>query len=556
MPGGLDAGALAQVEPLFAQLAERPLASAEEIGQWLIDESELLSAYAGELARRYIDMTCHTDDSERRERYLMLERDVAPRIKVLKDGLDRKLLAAPGAVDLGPHYDLLLARRRLAAEIFREANTALEAEESELQTAQQELMGSLVVDFRGREHTLQQMAQYLEDPDRALRREAYLASLEVRRASWPRLAEILGQLISLRARMARNAGFDSYTPYRFAQLQRLDYGAEQCLALHDAIERAVVPAVRRLDQRRAAALGIERLRPWDLDVDPTGRPPLRPFETEEQLIDVVSRAFGRVDPRFAQEFDVLVRGELLDLMSRKGKAPGGYQYTLEDVRLPFVFANAVGTHGDVQTMLHEGGHAFHAILSRDEPLLDYRDCCIEFAETASMSMELMALEELDAIYGADDARRARASHFERVLRILPWIASIDAFQHWLYGNPDAVTEARVEQWRSIRARFAPGIDYGEIEDALDYQWASQSHLFSHAFYYIEYAIAQIAALQVWQRYRNDPRAAVEDYRTGLGLGGRRRLPELLSAAGVSFDLSAERLAALVGDVEACVAAGA
>jgi oligoendopeptidase F len=265
--------------------------------------------------------------------------------------------------------------------------------------------------------------------------------------------------------------------------------------------------------------------------------------------------FARVDPRFAAEFAVLHTNALLDLMSRKAKAPGGYQYTLEDVRLPFIFANSVGTHRDVQTLLHEGGHAFHAILSRDEPLLAYRDAPIEFAETASMSMELLGVEHLAAVYGEAEARRARTQHLESVLRTLAWVASIDAFQLWVYAHPAHDREARKQQWLTIRRRFAPDIDYAGIEDALAFQWVGQGHLFTSPLYYIEYGIAQMAALQIWQRYRHDPPAAIEAYRRGLSLGGSRPLPELFAAAGVRFDLSERTLASLVADVERVLAAG-
>ncbi|MEM7204345.1 MAG: M3 family oligoendopeptidase [Planctomycetota bacterium] len=553
LPEDFAAGDLAQLEPRLTELADRDLSTAAAVEGWLLDESELFSAYGAELARRYIEMTRHTDSAEAREQFLQLEREVSPRVKVLKDQLDQRLLACAGTATLGPRYDLLLRRRRAAREIFRPANTELERSESELQARQQEIMGGISVSFRGEEMTLQQMGPFLESLERDTRREAYLAALEARRASWPELSRILTDLLRLRTQMAQNAGFDSYTPYRFQQLQRFDYGPDDCLRLHAAIQKVVVPAVERRNARRREELDVESLRPWDLDVDPAGRPPLRPFQSESELCQLVSATLNAVDPRFAEEFAVLEERELLDLMSRKGKAPGGYQYQLEDIRLPFVFANAVGTHRDVQTLLHEAGHAFHSILSRDEPLLDHRDAPIEFAETASMSMELMGLEEIATRYGVDDARHARVAHLEGVLRILPWIASIDAFQHWLYANPAHDEDARAAEWRAIRARFAPGVDYSGVEDALTWQWASQPHLYQHAFYYVEYGIAQVAALQIWRRYRGDAPAAVAAYRDALALGGSRPLPELFDAAGAEFDLSENMLERLVADVEEAMA---
>lgn len=549
-----DPGNLAAVEAVFAELAERPIATAEELEQWLRDESELIAYIDAESARRYIRMTCDTASEEARESYMQMEREIAPRAKVLRDELDAKLLSCPAADHLdATRYDVLLRQRRSDKQIFRAENTELQIEESELQTKQQSIMGAVTVAFRGESHTLQQMGKYLEDHDRATREEAYLASLEQRRKTWPEMDEILDQLVTLRTRMARNAGFDGYVPYRFQQLHRFDYDAEDCHRFHDAIAEVVVPAVRRIDAQRREILGLDALRPWDCDVDVRGEAPLRPFETEEQLLEIVSKTFGRVDPRFATEFQTLRRESLLDLMSRKGKAPGGYQYTIEDVRLPFIFMNAVGLHGDVQTLLHEGGHAFHAILSRDDDLVDYRSAPIEFAETASMSMELLGLEQLEEVYGPRDAERARKSHLERVLRLLPWIASIDAFQHWLYSHPEHSREERVQSWLEIRGRLGPDLDYSGLEDAQQYQWAGQLHLYSHPLYYVEYAIAQIASLQVWLNYRRDPKAAIEAYRDGLALGGSRPLPSLFEAAGARFDLSAELLTDLVGEIESLLA---
>jgi len=550
VPEDLDAGNLAELEHLFEQLATRSINSVQELDTWLRDESELLSRISAEVARRYVRMTCHTDDAQAKERYLSMERDISPRVKVLTNRLDSKFLQSPFTDRLDrQRYGVIVRQRRTAKEIFRKENTILQAEEAELQTRQQALMGGLAVTFEGREHTLQQMAPYYQSQDRDLRRRAFEAVLEVRRTTWQELDQLYDDLIRLRDKMGRNAGFHGYTPFRFKELQRFDYGPDLCEQFHRSVESTVVPAVVRLNEARKNSLGIETLRPYDLDVDLDGHPPFKPFRTETELIELVRRVFHEVDNRFTGEFDVLQDNQLLDLMSRKGKAPGGYQYTLEDVRLPFIFCNSVGTHEDVQTLLHEGGHAFHAILSRDDPLLAYRESPIEFAETASMTMELMGLEELAAVYGEEEAARRKRRHLEGLLRILPWIATIDAFQHWVYENPDHGHDARTQHWLRIMDRFEYGIDYTGYQDARAHRWTAQTHLFNHPFYYIEYGIAQIAALQIWQAYRRNPAAAVDAYRRGLALGGSRPLPELFAAAGVEFDVSEEMLRKLVDDIE-------
>lgn len=550
-PAAANAGSVDDLNPLFDALVARPIATRSELERWLSDESELLACIAGEQARRYVRMTCHTEDAAAKAAYLAMEQEVMPHVKLRANELDRKFLATPAIHDLpAVPYDVVLRRRRTQSELFRPENTELQKQEAELQTQQQELMGSITVPFDGRTLTLQQLAPWLESQDRDARERAFRAGLAARRACWPRLEDIYDHLLALRTEIARNAGFSTFTPYRFLELGRYDYTEQSCRNLHDVIAECVVPAVRELDRRRARRLGLPRLRPWDLEVDPEGRPPLRPFATEPELIALCRRILAAVDPTFARWLDELVARGLLDLMSRKGKAPGGYQYQLEDERVPFIFANGVGVHHDVQTLLHECGHAFHSLLCRDFDLLLHRDYPIEIAETASMSMELLGLEHLREVYSADDVTRVYRKHLEGVLRTLTWIASIDAFQHWVHGKPNHGREERRVAWLDIRRRFGGDVDWSGLEDAFAMQWIGQTHLFNHPFYYIEYAIAQLSALQVWQHYRRDPAPALAAYKRALALGGSRPLPELFTAMDVRFDLTVTTLRPLVDDVMA------
>jgi oligoendopeptidase F len=554
VPAGLDAGSTEQLGRWFDELANRPLDDAAALARWLADESELLARIAGEQARRYVRMTCNTADAAAKAAYLAMEQDVMPSVKLRSNELDRKFLATPAVHALPPRdYEVVVRRRRTQVELFREENTELQRQEAELQTQQQQVMGSITVPFDGKVLTLQQLAPWFESQDRAARERAFRAGLAARSSHWPRLERIFEQLVQLRTEMARNAGYATYTPYRFLELGRYDYDQQTCRALHDAIADCVVPAVRDLDRRRARRLGLPRLRPWDLEFDPEGRPPLRPFATQPELVDLARRILGGVDARYAGWIDELARRDLFDLMSRSGKAPGGYQYQLEDERVPFLFLNGVGVHQDVQTMLHECGHAFHSLLCRDHDLLLHRDYPIEIAETASMAMELIGLEHLGGVYSATDTARVQRRHLEGVLRTLTWIASIDAFQHWVYGQPAHTPEQRRVAWLDIRRRFGGDVDWSGCEEAFAMQWIAQSHLFTHPFYYIEYAIAQLAALQVWQRYRRDRTGALAAYQRALALGGSRPLPELFATMQVRFDLGAEALQPLVDDVLAVIA---
>lgn len=543
-----------QLSPLFDDLLGRPLPTAAALETWLRDESELMARIGAEQARRYIRMTQQTDDEDRKRAYLAMEDTVMPAVKTRADALDTKFLASPALALLDAHdYEVLIRRRRTQSRLFRVENVDLQRREAELQMRQQSIVGGTTVQFEGRTLTLQQLGPYYESQDRGVRERAFRTALAARAAHWPNLEAIYDELVELRTLIARNAGFTTYTPYRFQELGRYDYTEATCLRFHDAIAEAVVPVVRALDCARAGQLGVPRLRPWDLEVDPTGRPPLRPFATQAELIDLCRRLLSEVDARLVAEFDDLVRRDLLDLMSRANKAPGGYQYQLEDERVPFVFANGVGVHADVQTLLHECGHAFHSLACRHHDLVAFREYPIEFAETASMSMELMGLEHLAAIYSADDAARARRRHLEGVLRTLCWIASIDAFQHWVYGTPRHTREERRVAWLDIRRRFGGDVDWQGLDEAQAMQWIAQTHLFNHPLYYVEYGIAQVSALQIWQRYRTDRRGAIDAYRSALALGGSRPLPELFAAAGVQFDLSPAMLQRLVDDVAAQIA---
>ncbi len=544
----LDAGDWSQLEPVFHELQVRPLESVEQLEAWLLDVSELESALYAEEARRYIDMTCHTDDEEKQKRYLEFVREVDPRVKVALDRLYRRYLESSLRADLPrDRYAVLDRIRKNDVELFREENVDLEAKDTELATRYTEIVGGMTIELDGEQVTLARASLELEEPDRE-RRESVWRKVAARRFEEEAEVErIYGELLDVRRRIAVNAGFDNFRDYQFRKLHRFDYGVAECETFHDAVEQVVVPSVSRINESRRSRLGLEALRPWDYDVDPNAAEPFRPFKTEPELCDVTRTLFRHVSPDFAEDFAELERLDLLDLFSRPGKAPGGYQYFLEDVRLPFIFANAAGAHDDVQTLLHEGGHAFHSLAVREDPITLYRDPPIEFCEVASMSMELLALEHLGRVYPEEAARRARRNHLERTVRLLPWIATVDAFQHAAYTRLEGA-DARRRGWVEIRHRFAPETDWQGLEKYLAVEWHRQTHLFRHPFYYIEYGIALTGALQLWSLARRDHGAAVENYRRALAAGGSRPLGELFELAGLRFEFGADLLGTLVEEV--------
>ncbi|MEE3054400.1 MAG: M3 family oligoendopeptidase [Planctomycetota bacterium] len=525
------------VDLLLARAVDTP----DELEDFLRDWSELTGVVEAEKARRYIAKTCDTVDETIRDRFLSYEREVVPLYSQLNDSLDRKYLASPARDSLPARYGIFDRKLKTKAELFREENIPLETEETELYTKYMEIQGVITVELDGETLTAQQCSALLEKPDRELRERAF-RKLAVRRLQdSDKIEELFDQMLAIRHQVALNAGFDNYRDYRFQQLCRFAYGPAQCADFHSAVEEIVVPAVADLTRRRIEKLGIDSLRPWDRVVSPFGRPPCTPFATEKEYIEKTQTLFRAVDPVFEKEFDILDRNGLLDLMSRPGKAPGGYMYSIEDMRLPFIFFNAVGTHSDIQTLLHEGGHAFHTIATRGEPLGDYRSAPMEFCEVASMSMELFGLERIDAIYDSQDAREAKYLQFESIVDLFGWIATIDAFQHWLYTHPGHSRDERREKWIDLAGRFAPHIDWGDMDDYFAYLWHRQGHLFHAPFYYIEYAIAQIGALQAWLLEREDHDGMVRAYQAALALGGSQGLPDLFETAGLRFAMGRDIL---------------
>ncbi|MBL8990987.1 MAG: M3 family oligoendopeptidase, partial [Phycisphaerae bacterium] len=556
VPPGLDATRWESLEPLYRTLQERTLKCAGCLETLILDRGELDAAVSEASATLHINMTCHTDDPAANKAYVDFIEQVEPRLKQAGDALDRKIAQSPFVGDLdAARYAVYLRNLRLGIELFRPESIPLETELAKLDQEYAQICGAMTVQFQGRECTLPQMARFQEETDRSVREAAWRTVADRRLRDRAAIDAIYQRMVDLRQRVAANAGFANYRDYAHRAKRRFDYAPADCDAFARGVERHIVPALRRLHRQRAAALGVERLRPWDLAVDPLGRPPLRPFGTPAELVERTSRLFHRMDPQLGGLFDSLRGGGCLDLESRKGKAPGGYQSNRDRQRMPFIFMNAAGVQRDVETMVHEAGHAFHSLLSRADPLLAYRsDLPLEFAEVASMSMELTSYPYLDEFYGPADADRARRVHLEQLASMLPWIATIDQFQQWIYTHPGHGGAERTAAWLSVLDRFGGEVDWSGLDEVKSALWHRQLHLFGAPFYYIEYGIAQLGALQVWANFERDRSSALAAYKRGLTLGGSRPLPDLFNAAGIDLDLTPGRIERCWSQVERALAA--
>lgn len=531
--------------PYFTELVSRELVSKEDLVQWLADQNELNRMIMQAHKMAEIQVAMNTEDKEAEKKFLFLENEIMPACKLVWDRLNRKLLSSSWLGSLDRSYTLMIKQRTNRVEIFNEKNVALESQEKKFIYRHDQIRGRQTAHFQDREQTLTEISTYLEHPDRSLREQAYRVRAEARLGDVAGLDSLFDELVELRQQKAVNAGFANFRDYQFKKLARFDYTADDCLGFHDACRQFVVPALKQLARHRKNAMQLETLRPWDLAVDPRGLDPLKPFANIGELIRGCDRIFNRLDPELGCYFERLEHHHLLDLENRVAKAPGGFQATLPLQHLPFIFMNAVGQDHDVRTLLHESGHAFHTFLTAVQSIEDYKDIPMEFCEVASMSMELLADPYLDEFYSQAEHQRSRLGNLESILRVLAWIATIDAFQHWVYTHPTYTRDERRKYWLGLCEHFDDQTDRSGLEKFYAASWQNQLHLFHAPFYYIEYAIAQLGALGLWRRSKEDFHATLHDYKKALGLGGSLPLPELFATAGIPFDFGPKTLKPLV-----------
>ena len=554
-----DPGNWDEVERYTTELLNRKISCSKCIEGIIRDASELSEHISEKGALLYIDMTCDTENENKKSLFLDFVENVRPKLSEFSDSLNRRIVGHEAVKDMSPRYDLMIRSMRNDVEIFRRENIPLGVEQTKLVTEAQTINGAMSVEFKGREYTIPEMRIFLEANDRSVRESASKAVADRRMQDEERLSEIFDELVQIRGEIASNAGFATYTDYMFRAMERFDYTKEDCLEFHDAIEAVCVPLMREINSRRKDSLRLGSLKPWDVNEktgvgpDLEGRPPLKPFSDVNEMVGKLSKLFHRMSTDLGNKFDILVEMDTLDLDTRKGKAPGGYQYYLQKSKVPFIFMNAAGLQGDLETMIHEAGHAFHSMYCGHLELIGERSYPIEFAEVASMSMELMTQNEWGEFYGSEEANRARLGHLEGVIFLLPWIATIDSFQHWIYSNPNHSREERKDAWNSIRDRFGSVMDWEDYGNYRDTSWQQQGHLFGVPFYYVEYGIAQLGALQLWRTQRNDSEKALTDYSNAMTLGNTRTLPELFSAADIELGFGKAHLSSLIDEVRMAMA---
>jgi oligoendopeptidase F len=547
----------AALEPYFKSLLEQEIDSKESLEKWLMDMSELEAAVNEDACWRQIKMTCDNENKALEDAFNFFCMEIQPQIQPYSDALNKKLLTSPYLAELDEvTYHTYIRSTKKNIELFREENIPLQAEIAVLQQQFGQVTGAMMVNVNGEEFTLQQAAKFLENKDRNLREDVYRKIQTRRLEDKEKLNELYDTLINLRNKEAMNTGFDNYRDYRFKELGRFDYTKEDCFKFHEAVKQYVMPLVNEIYKKKKAKLGLETLCPWDLEAEPAGTMPLRPFKTGEELLQKSVECFTKLRPFFGACLQRMKDMQHMDLESRKGKSPGGYNCPLAESGAPFIFMNAAGQMGDVTTMVHEGGHAIHSFLAHPLPLTGFKEYPMEIAEVASMAMELFSMDHWESFFDdATDLARAKEHQLERTITIFPWIAIIDKFQHWVYEHATHTHEERTAAWVATVAEFTDDvIDYSGLENFRHNAWQRQLHLFEVPFYYIEYGIAQLGAIGMWMQYKQDAEKALDNYCTALSLGGTKTLPELYKAAGLEFDFSPEKIKVLMdfvkGEMEA------
>lgn len=531
----------------FEDLKNRKIDSVGDLENLIADCSELSAIVSENLAWRYIKMTCNTQDKGLLESYTFFVNEISPNVAPIANEINQLICNSPFCAQLKPEtYKIYLRTLKNAVELFREKNIPVLTEMKNLEQRYGSISGAQTVTIDGNEITLQQAAVYLKSQDRKVRKSVYDKIQERRTKDEKELNDLFTSLIELRDQVAINTDFKNYRDYMHRELGRFDYTPQDCLAFHDSVAKHIVPLMRELEIARRDKLKIEDYRPWDTEFDEDGNEPLNPFSNGEELTHKTIKCFNRIDSFFGECIELMKELGHLDLDSRIGKAPGGYNYPLYETGIPFIFMNSAGMLRDLVTMVHEGGHALHSILTRDLSITENKSVPSEVAELASMSMELISMEFWDEYFkDKEELKRAKKEHLGKIIKTLPWIASIDKFQHWIYMNPKHSIEERYDTWEKICNEFGTGIiNYSGIENNLRRSWQGQLHLFEVPFYYIEYGFAQLGAIALWKNYKEDHNKGLEDYKRFLKLGYTKSIPEIYKAAGISFDFSAEYIKSL------------
>lgn len=542
LPEDFSVSSWSQLLPHYDELLQREIDSVEDLEQWILDRSELDAVVSEDFSWRYIKVTVDSRDESAAANYQVAVEELAPNVTAYENDLDRKLVSNPFLEYLDyDRYFTHLRGVKNSVKLFRSENVQL-AKDIQLKSKEYvKIFSEMTIGVDGKQMTLHKASALLEESDRDYREGVYHKIHNRILEHTQELEGLFDNLLKMRHQMALNAGFENFRDFKFQALGRFDYTVSDCEEFHESIKREIIPLANQLNSFRKDSLHVESLKPWDLFVDPSGCEPLRPFNSIDELLEKTVNCLSNINPMFGEVIEIMNSMGHLDLETRSGKRHGGYNMPLHLSGIPFVFMNASNSLSDLRTLMHESGHAVHSYLTKEFPLKSSKRVPSEVAELAAMTMELLSMEHWDVFFdNEEELRRAHVYQLEYILKVLPWIATIDKFQHWLYTNPEHSRKDRKENWKRIFKEFSSSyVDHSNLEQYLDHLWHKQLHIFEVPFYYIEYGMAQLGAIAIWKQYRENPSQTVQNYIAALKLGYTRPIGEIYEAAGISFDFSKE-----------------
>ncbi|MBS3752341.1 MAG: M3 family oligoendopeptidase [Anaerolineales bacterium] len=542
-----------EIEPIYEALKTRDL-NHRNVEKWLKDWSSLRELISERYARLQLATSLDTQDEEAEEDFHIYLDEVFPPAEAADQVLKEKLLASGLRPD---GMEIPLKKMRVKAELFREENLPLLTEEYKLGLQYNKVFGAQSVEWKGEERTLVQLKSKLQTPERKTREELWRLLSDRQLEDREKVNEIWGKLMEVRLQLAENADKEDYRDFSWQKRTRLDYEPADSLQFVDAVEEVVVPAAARVYDRYQERMGLERLRPWDVinNRSTMDFPVLKAFETEDEFTSRVSGIYRKLDPKLGKYFDLMREENLLDLVNRQGKGPGAFCTSFPTQKRPFIFMNAVGLATDVRTLFHESGHAFHVFERTQLPYIHQWHTGLEFGEVASTAMELLTSRYIPegegGFFTEEESARYRRGHLENKLLFWPYMAVVVAFQHWVYQHHQQASDPAScdQKWSELVDRFLPAIDWDDLQDVKETGWQRKLHIHRAPFYYIEYGLSLLGAVQLWENALNDERDALRKYRQSLGLGGTASLPDLYAAAGVKFAFDAETLGSAIDLIE-------
>lgn len=549
LPQNLDFSQWQNLQPYYDKVEKETIRTKEELKAWLKHWDELSKAVDDYKVRLSIYTTINTNDEDTAKAYDEFMTQLQPRISAYENKFQLKLTESPFFEQIDDE-NFFPAFRQIKSDLkkYSAENDTLLGEEKILENEYTQIIGAQTFDYGGKQLPLDSLRVLLEDTNRARREQVFQIASKTTLQDSEKLDDLLSKLISLRHEIAKNAGFDNYISYKFAEWGRFDYSINDCRQMYKSIADIVVPLKTPITEERKRFLQLDVLRPWDHQVPLNDRPPLKPSENSEELLNKTIQCLYQLDEYFGAGLARLKEIGHFDLEPRLNKFKGGaYSCYLPETEVPFIFHNNNNTANDLTVLIHEGGHAIHSLLCTDMEYSLWKYAPLEIAEVASKAMELMSMEYWGIFYpNPEDLKQSKKAKLQDIIHGLCSCAESETFQFWMYENPTHSAEERhdkfTEYWKQYRSALT---DYSGYENILNSAFQGNMAVYTVPLYDAAYCFSDFGAIALWRNYKKDSGLALKQYKTALSLGNTRTVPELYKAAGIEFNSSPEYIRELM-----------